>query len=282
MSAGPPQWKAEKILANREQQQCVIKLVEPIDEKGEVDNSRQPLVAKVFPNTASGQIRAINEASHLCKVLAAVQRTRLFQVYVNFDLYPQPHILSEYIPGKTLREFIDGKGLKHDIAVRLLQQLLRALKALVADAKLVHRDIKPDNIIVQPDRHPKLRLIDFGLACELPLGEATLGDGYCGTPLYMAPQATDNAVKKYLLVAADIWSVGVVLYEMLRGENPFVRCTGLVALCHAQKHLRLPADLTDNKALRQLLSGLLQYDETKRIKLDDALARSTQLVRELE
>ncbi|MBX7169450.1 MAG: protein kinase [Pyrinomonadaceae bacterium] len=131
------------------------------------------------------------------------------------------YIATEFVEGKTFRELI-GTGLKVKEVLGIIIQTCEALSA-AHNAGIIHRDIKPENIIVRPDGYVKI--LDFGLAKLTEIDFQTLKDFsktakgvIIGTPAYMSPeQVADDRVDH----RTDLWSVGVVLYELLTGINPF-------------------------------------------------------------
>jgi eukaryotic-like serine/threonine-protein kinase len=134
-------------------------------------------------------------------------------------------IATEYVEGKTFRELIGEKPRLVEI-LNLTMQVCDALAAAHARG-IIHRDIKPENIIVRPDGYVKI--LDFGLAKLSEVDWNTLRNFnktakgvIIGTPAYMSPeQVTDDKVDH----RTDLWSVGVVLYELLTGFNPYKRET---------------------------------------------------------
>ena len=125
------------------------------------------------------------------------------------------HFLTmEYVPGTTLRDILDRRGVvARRPGLQIAKQVCRGLAA-VHEAGIVHRDIKPPNIMVLPER--RRELMDFRI--ERAAGGARPVDGSTvRTPYYMSPeQARGRAVDK----RTDIWAFGVVLYEMLTGTRP--------------------------------------------------------------
>ena len=121
----------------------------------------------------------------------------------------------EYFPGGDLRELI-AKGIAPNVAVAILLQVAGALTAVHAQG-IVHRDMKPDNVMIRADG--SLGLADFGIAKQLDSGfNRTKHGEVFGTPYYLAPeQALGLAVDQ----RTDIYSLGVVFFEMLTGRRPF-------------------------------------------------------------
>lgn len=122
----------------------------------------------------------------------------------------------EYVPGTTLRDILDKKGaLALAPGLQIAKQLCRGLAA-VHEAGIIHRDIKPPNIMVLPNG--VVKLMDFGIARTAGgVDAATQGGHTVGTPYYMSPE---QARGRELDARSDIYSVGVVLYELFSGKRP--------------------------------------------------------------
>jgi Tol biopolymer transport system component len=139
------------------------------------------------------------------------------------------HFISmEYVAGFTLRERMKQGALSMRLALDITAQMLTALAAAHA-AGVVHRDIKPENIMIRADGY--LKVLDFGLAKLIKSGETQPGaepsfhlslhtqpELWMGTPYYMSPE---QVRREPVDGRTDLWSVGVVIYEMLTGERPF-------------------------------------------------------------
>lgn len=131
-------------------------------------------------------------------------------------------LLMEYVDGANLRQVIRSKALKSAEALEIVPEICQALQ-YAHDQGVVHRDIKPENILV--DKAGKVKIADFGLAKIIGAGEQnytlTQEGVTMGTVRYMAPEQMDNPQE--VDHRADIYSLGVVFYEMLTGEVPMGR-----------------------------------------------------------
>jgi formylglycine-generating enzyme required for sulfatase activity len=127
----------------------------------------------------------------------------------------------EYIEGETLKEYLDRNGrLKDDEIKDVFSQMLNAVR-YVHEQNLIHRDIKPSNFMV--DRNGKIKLLDFGIAKNIDASSAEYtqtGTGaQMGTPMYMSPEQITET--KSVTTQSDIYSLGVVLWQMVTGQKPY-------------------------------------------------------------
>ena len=155
------------------------------------------------------------------------------------QLYKGIKNANEYIKGQTLRDTLNFStthclGPKEACSVML--QLTSGV-AYIHEHGIIHRDIKPDNLFYLPDGSVKIS--DFGISTLI--GEKTKGDGVSGTIYYTAPEII---LGKECGVYSDIYSMGIVFYELLTGSVPFDASTPEeVALMHVKRHLQEPSRL---------------------------------------
>ena len=159
------------------------------------------------------------------EILSNHSFTRVPRVYssgpIIHDTQNYTYIVEEQIPGSPLRALMVDSGRQTmDFVLTFLFSILESL-AEVAAASLVHRDIKPENIIVGDDY--EFWLIDFGIARHLDMSSLTATEAAFGpaTLGYAAPEQLRN-LKAQIDGRADLYSVGVVAYELLSGSNPFI------------------------------------------------------------
>lgn len=191
---------------------------------------------KILPAGITGQDRErrfVQEA----KAASALNHPNILTVYEIDEIDSEQFIATEYVDGQTLREVIRSAALKPHDAIDIGVQIASALCATHA-VGIIHRDIKPDNIMVRRDGIVKI--LDFGLAklarerptnsnpdAPTQLHVRTEAGVILGTAPYMSPeQARGLAVDE----RSDIWSLGCVLYEMVAGHQPFMGATSLDVL----------------------------------------------------
>ena len=164
------------------------------------------------------------------------------------------YMLMEYMPGGSLKDMINKEGaLPIEQAISYVSQIAYAL-ALAHRNGVIHRDIKPDNILFTADGVPKLA--DLGIAkfiSDTQTSTLTMKGHILGTPAYMAPEQMMDS--HHIDARADIYSLGVVLYEMLTGRKPNAGSTLMGLLTKAIKGEPLP----DVRQMRPEVSTSVAY-----------------------
>ena len=165
------------------------------------------------------------------RILRRLNHPNIVEYYDDFEEDERHYLVMEYVAGGNLLEYVQRRGpLEEPTFRRILLALTDALTR-AHDNSIVHRDIKPENVLLTPAGVPKLS--DFGvawLAETRPADEATTRMG--GSPYYMSPQLWDGQPVRQ---SDDIWSLGVVMFEVLTGHVPF-QGPNEMALIHAIWH----------------------------------------------
>jgi len=177
------------------------------------------------------------------------------------DLARQGTIFLEYLPEETLFTFIQSSGASQEaFSLSIFSRLLDAVTH-VHSKHLCHNDLKPENVMFNPATMV-VKLFDFGLS-ERVRPEQPISHNCAGSPLYMAPEVYKPECHNPLV--SDVWSLGIILYELLTGETPFSHCETLQELkdvLSAENTIPIPASISQE--VRDLLSKLLSFDPTLR------------------
>ena len=148
------------------------------------------------------------------------------------------YLAMEYVPGRTLRDLLNERGrLGPDEALDLMVPVLAGLGA-AHQVGFVHRDVKPENVLITADG--RVKVVDFGLACAVAEARQTKTGMVIGTAAYLAPEQVSRACAD---ARSDVYAVGVMLFELVTGRQPY---TGDTPLAVAYKHVNdtLPAPST--------------------------------------
>lgn len=202
--------------------------------------------------------RFVNEA----RIQASLHHPNIAVLY-DFSVYNgRPCIIMEYVDGQTLEERIKAHGiLSLPEAIAIFQAIVEAI-VYIHTQGIIHRDIKSNNIKIS--QSGIIKLLDFGIARDLTTPNLTLLGNCIGTPHYLSPeQIAGNKAD----TRSDIWSLGVLLYEMLTGKLPF-EGGSVTAIYHNISKVSYPAASTINNAipygLETMLSRCLRKNPVER------------------
>lgn len=176
------------------------------------------------------------------------------------------YLIMEYCGNGDLSRFVRSQRcLSEQLARKFLQQIASALQYLRLH-NVSHMDLKPQNILLSSGRNPVVKIGDFGFAQYLRSDEDV--SMLRGSPLYMAPEII---VRRLYSPKADLWSLGVILYECLFGRAPFASKTfsELEEKIRDTRPVELPMGANVSEECRDLLLRLLDRDPDKRIEFDD-------------
>ncbi len=212
------------------------------------DMEADPILFDRFKREAAIGERLIHP--NVMRVFADDHRSRIYMVM-------------EWCPGRLLRNILDEGRLPEDRAIRIAIEVLKALDYIHANG-VVHRDLKPENIMVDENDH--IKLIDFGIAGDTASRRLTYANftAMLGTPNYIAPEQVKG---KRGDGRTDLYSMGVILYEMLTGKLPFSGPTPMAAMNDRLLNHPLPprvADPSVSPQLQEILYRALERDPKNR------------------
>jgi len=170
---------------------------------------------KFLPQKLKDKAAVAEDLLNEARAASKVNHPNLVSIYSIEKADDRDFIVMEYVQGKTLRQIIDKSDLPIDKKVDIALQIAAGLKA-AHDHDIVHLDVKPDNIIVTSD--DQVKILDFGLACFKDSIKIAKADKITGTLAYSSPEQVQNQA---LDKRSDIFSLGVVLYELFEGSLPF-------------------------------------------------------------
>jgi eukaryotic-like serine/threonine-protein kinase len=226
---------------------------------------RKVAVKRLFASLVADDIlqkRFFREA----RMTARLSHPNLVAVYDVGEEDGLPYIVMEYVEGETVADLIARTGaMQPERAVDLLLQVCAGLEHAHA-AGLVHRDIKPQNLLVRSDG--VVKIADFGIARMLEATQLTATGTVLGTAAYLAPE---QAVGEPVTAAADIYSLGAVAYELLSGRTPY-EFQSLADLALEQRQPPPPLDGVPPELARAVLHALA-FEPTERPRSASDFAR---------
>ena len=176
---------------------------------------------KILPPAVAAVAGFTERFSREAQAMAKLNHAHIVVIHDFGNRHGLFFFIMEYVDGLNLRALMEGGGIKPEEALNIVPQICEALQ-YAHDHGVVHRDIKPENILL--DRQGSIKITDFGLARltgPQSVGAATASQNVLGTPVYMAPEQIEHPAQADH--RADIYSLGVVFYQLLTGELPLGR-----------------------------------------------------------
>ena len=232
----------------------------------EQESTKVDIVLKVLRQVpdASDLLGAFDRFLQEYEIIAGLDHPNIARIYDLGVGDDHAHIAMEYLSGGDLKDRME-RGISMQEALDYVRQIASAL-AMIHSVGILHRDLKPGNIMFRADG--SVALIDFGLAKRMRLGDEMTGSGEIfGTPYYMSPEQghADNVDER-----SDIYSLGVILYEMLTGDKPF-RASNAMGIIY--KHSNAPIPLLPHRVsqYKVLINMMLAKKPEDRLQRADEL-----------
>jgi len=223
------------------------------------------VVLKVLDTSVRDSVETIERFLNEGRIIAALRHPHIITIYDIGQSGTQVYISMEYVEGGDLKQRMQRKVFAPDEALDIVEKIASGL-ALAHRNGIVHRDVKPGNILFRRDGTPLLS--DFGIAKRL-VGDPDLTSTgmFVGSPNYMAPEQSEAGP---IDGRADIYALGVILYEMLSGERAYIATSVIdVILMHKRAPVpRLPAGYD---ALQGLIDLMMAKDRRERFRDADSL-----------
>jgi serine/threonine protein kinase len=174
------------------------------------------------------------------------------------------YLVLDICPGGALFDYILSRDrLDEPLSARIFRQICEGIR-YCHSMGVVHRDLKPENILI--DRFPHVRVADFGL-CGF-IRPNTMMTTFCGSPLYCAPECL--AKQNYSGTASDVWSLGVILYSMVTGDNPW-NSSNMAQMVNEIMMARYSIPENISEGCRDLIGKMMRAVPEQRITVDEIL-----------
>ncbi len=212
------------------------------------------------------------------KFIASFNHPNIVQLYdyavKSRDGFPLCYMVMSYIPGSTLRQVMENAAQRGERLPReRIRQLVDDLSSALGYAHrrgMVHRDVKPGNIIL--DEHDRAILTDFGIARMVQSTRLTADGVSTGTPIYMSPEQASGQPGD---IRSDLYSLGIIVYEMLTTRPPFVDDTSLsVMLKHLNTPHPAPSEFIQTRQYDAFIARALAKKPEERFQSADEFARA--------
>ncbi len=226
--------------------------------------NREVVIKKLHPHLAE-DANFVRRFKREAAILANLQNENIVGIIDFYEKDKSQFIVLEYIKGKTLKQLIsEKKRIPYKIALYILKEVLQGL-TYIHKNNILHRDLKPDNIMISDDGD--IKITDFGLAYRNENLRITNPGTYVGTPSYFPPE---QLMGKTLTTASDIFSLGITFAEMLTGKNPFEGKEQFETINNILYHKSIKINFDKKHTIPQdiinLLYSMLQKDPAKRIQ----------------
>lgn len=208
-------------------------------------------------------------------ILRALKHDNIVQLYESGDFQGRPYLIMEYVDGLSLDKVLEQRGKLTWEEVVVIGQMVASALRFAHRQEVIHRDLKPANLLASWDRHVKLT--DFGIARLLHDDKLTKENAIVGTASYVSPE---QAAGKQATRKSDLYSLGIILYELVTGRLPF-EADSAAELLHKHRYAQFesPSRLIESipHDFDKLIGSLLEKDPEKRpanaLAVEDALLK---------
>ncbi len=243
---------------------------------------RRRVALKILPPEYASDPERRSRLLREARVASALNHPNIVSIYEVGSDNGVDFFAMEYLEGKSLGKIIPARGLPLGKALDYAVQIASGL-AKAHEAGVIHRDLKPGNIMLSRDG--LVKLLDFGLARRVELGPGhdttlTIEGQILGTPSYMSPE---QAQGKPLDVRSDVFSFGSVLYEMVTGERAFEKGSHMAALAAVVEEEPRALPFSVPRDLEKIITRCLRKDPAQRFQhMDDVKVQLEELKKESE
>jgi eukaryotic-like serine/threonine-protein kinase len=222
----------------------------------------EPLVVKILRHEIVLNKKALERFMEEYAMVERIQSRHVARIFGHGDYQNNVYLVMEFFEGGDLSKRLAGKPVPPQEALKFFRELMFALGD-IHEKGILHRDLKPQNLMFRKDG--SLAIVDFGIAKNIAAADRTGAGEVLGTPRYMSPEQVQG---RALDLRTDIYSAGVLLYQMLTGKHLF---DGETAMEVAMHHLNTqPPSLPDELAQYQrLLDKLVEKDREARFRNAD-------------
>ncbi len=226
------------------------------------ESDDEPLVVKILRNEITAENTALARFMEEYSLVERIQSRHVARIHDHGTVDGHTYLVMEFFEGGDLSKRLADQAVAPEEALRIFRELMFALGD-IHEKGVLHRDLKPQNIMFRNDG--SLAIVDFGIAKHIDAIDRTGHGEILGTPRYMSPEQVQG---RALDLRTDIYSAGVLLYQMLAGRHLFEAATAVeVALHHLNTQ---PPPLPDGlEAYQPLLDKLIEKDRDARFRNAD-------------
>ncbi|MBD7910403.1 MULTISPECIES: Stk1 family PASTA domain-containing Ser/Thr kinase [Clostridium] len=246
--------------------------------KARCNKLNRNVAVKILKKELSGNEDIVNKFKREATAIATLSDNNIVNVLDVGTQEELNYIVMEYVQGKTLKEVIKEFGkLNYETTIKIGTQIAKALECAHKN-NIIHRDVKPQNVLVTEDG--VIKVTDFGIAKSADSATLTNTTTIMGSAQYFSPE---QAKGSFVDTRTDIYSLGIVLYEMVTGKLPFEADSPVtIALKHIQEEVVPPKQINSRipDSLNKLILKAMEKDPNKRYQTAKELINDLQKIKE--